>query len=34
MTALFDKIHKEMPHNRPGTSFQRVKLSFRMTLRR
>jgi S-disulfanyl-L-cysteine oxidoreductase SoxD len=19
MTALFDKIHKEMPHNRPGT---------------
>jgi hypothetical protein len=19
LTALFDKIHKEMPHNRPGT---------------
>ncbi len=26
MTALFDKIHKKMPHNRPGTSFRRVKL--------
>src|ERR1700726_3368749 len=28
MTALFDKIHKEMPHDRPGTSFRRVEPSF------
>jgi mono/diheme cytochrome c family protein len=29
LTPLFDKIHKEMAHNKPG-----VLLSFRMTLGR